>query len=126
MSTHEETPRPSLPRFEEARPLGPQDAAFVQELVAVLERHGNLDRFGLCLLHDHFPLDEGEILTETTDAATRTLHTRVEKANRTRHGKPTQWRFLPGVDHSRRVESPGEPYEVVLLCDPYSGCPPRK
>ncbi|WP_425245461.1 hypothetical protein [Streptomyces sp. NEAU-NA10] len=126
MSTHKETPRPSLPRFEEAEPLGPRDAVFVQELVAVLERHGNLDRFGLCLLHDHFPLAEGEILTETTDAETRTLHTRVEKKSRTKHSKPTQWRFLPGVDHSRRVEFTDDPYEVVLVCDPYSGCPPRK
>ncbi|MFF3504194.1 hypothetical protein [Streptomyces sp. NPDC003247] len=126
MSTHEETPRPSLPRFEEAQPLGPQDAAFVQELVAVLERHGNLDRFGLCLLHDHFPLGEGEILTETTDMEKRTLHTRVEKANRTRHSKPTQWRFLPEVTHSRRVEFTGDPYEVILQCDPYSGCPPQE
>ncbi|GHC59943.1 hypothetical protein GCM10010507_41120 [Streptomyces cinnamoneus] len=27
--------------------------------VAVLDKHGNLDRFGLCLLHDHFRLAAG-------------------------------------------------------------------
>jgi hypothetical protein len=126
LSTHKETPRQSLPRFEEAEPLGPQDAVFVQELVAVLERHGNLERFGLCLLHDHFPLAEDEILAETTDAKTRTLHTRVEKVNKTRHSKPTQWRFLPGVHRLRRAEFDNDLYEVILACDPVSGCPPQE
>ncbi|MFF2812444.1 hypothetical protein ACFVT2_35775 [Streptomyces sp. NPDC058000] len=126
MSTQETNPRSSLPRFEEAEPLGPQDAAFVQDLVAVLERHGNLERFGLCLLHDHFRLAADETLVETTDKESRTLHTRVEKVSATRHNKPSQWRFLPGVHHSRRGEFAGDPYEVILVCDPYSGCPPRK
>ncbi|WP_405480534.1 hypothetical protein [Streptomyces sp. NBC_00009] len=126
MSSQKETPRPVLPRFEEAEPLGLEDAVFVQELAAVLEKHGNLERFGLCLLHDHFPLAEGEILAETTDAETRTLHTRVEKVNQTKHSKPTQWRFLPGVQHSRRAEFDNDPYEVILVCDPSSGCPPQK
>ncbi|MFE0191742.1 hypothetical protein [Streptomyces sp. NPDC058989] len=119
-------PRSGLPPFEEAEPLGPQDAAFVQDLVAVLEKHGNVERFGLCLLHDHFPLAADETLVETTDTERRTLHTHVERASRTRHSKPSQWRFLPGVHHSRRAEFAGEPYEVILVCDPYSGCPPRK
>ncbi|ANZ15561.1 hypothetical protein ACH4YO_19395 [Streptomyces noursei] len=115
-----------LPRFEEAEPLGPQDAQFVQDLIVVLEKHGNLERFGLCLLHEHFPLAPGEILVETTDTETRTLHAHVEEASRTRHSKPSQWRFLTGVDHSRRAEFTGGPYELVMVCDPYSGCPPRK
>lgn len=118
--------RSSLPRFEEAEPLGPQDAAFVQDLVAVLEKHGNLQRFGLCLLHDHFPLAADEILVETTDTETRTLRTNVEKLSQTRHRKSSQWRFLPSVHHSLRTEFAGDPYEVILFCDPYSGCPPRK
>ncbi|MEU4211926.1 hypothetical protein AB0F13_18295 [Streptomyces sp. NPDC026206] len=126
MSTENMKPAPGLPRFEEAEPLGPQDAEFVQDLVAVLEKHGNVERFGLCLLHGHFPLAADEILVETTDAETRTLRTSVEKASRTRHNKPSQWRFLPRVHHSRRAEFAGGPYEVVLVCDPYSGCPPRK
>ncbi|MEU9125631.1 hypothetical protein AB0C96_38365 [Streptomyces sp. NPDC048506] len=118
--------RSSLPRFEEAEPLGPQDAAFVQDLVAVLEKHGNLERFGLCLLHDHFPLAADEVLVEEADVEARTLHTHVEDAGRAGHSKPTQWRFLPGVHHSRRADLAGDPYEVILACDPYSGCPPRR
>ncbi|WP_316759955.1 hypothetical protein [Streptomyces herbicida] len=126
MSIQKKSLRSSLPRFEEAEPLGPHDWAFVQDLVAVLEKHGNLERFGLCLLHDHFSLAVDEILVETTDTEARTLHTHVEKASQTRHKKPSQWRFLPGVHHPRRAEFAGDPYEVVLVCDPYSGCPPRK
>ncbi|MBV6696047.1 hypothetical protein KV557_02765 [Kitasatospora aureofaciens] len=126
MASQARNPRGALPRFEEAEGLGPQDATFVQDLIAVLEKHGNLERFGLCLLHDHFPLAADEILVETNDTEARTLHTRVEKANQTTHSKPTQWRFLPSVHHSRRAEFASDPYEVVLLCDPYSGCPPRK
>lgn len=126
MSSRNINPRSGLPRFEEAEPLGVQDAAFVQDLVAVLEKHGNVERFGLCLLHDHFPLAADETLVETSDAEARTLHTHVEKASQTSHSKPSQWRFLPGVHHSRRAEFAGEPYEVILVCDPYSGCPPRK
>ncbi|MCE0445076.1 hypothetical protein LT493_07985 [Streptomyces tricolor] len=40
-------PRTALPRFEEAEGLGPQDAEFVRDMVAVLAKHGNLNRFGL-------------------------------------------------------------------------------
>lgn len=79
--------RASLPRFEEAQGLGPQDAEFVRDLVAVLARHGNLNRFGLCLLHDHFPLAADEVLVETNDSRARTLYAHVEKADGTRHTK---------------------------------------
>lgn len=115
--------RPVLPSFEDAEGLGPQDAEFVQELIGVLKKHGNLDRFGLCLLHDHFPLGADEVLVETNDPETRTLNTRVEKASRTKHTKPSQWRFLPNVHHSRGVEFEGEPYRAILQCDVISLCP---
>jgi hypothetical protein len=65
MAKRANTQRQALPWFEGAEGLGPQDAKFVQDLVAVLEKHGNLDRFGLCLLHDHFSLGDGEVLVET-------------------------------------------------------------
>ncbi|MDK9498788.1 hypothetical protein QEZ40_003993 [Streptomyces katrae] len=113
--------RKPLPRFEEAEGLGPSDAAFVQDLVDVLEKHGNLDRFGLCLLHDHFPLAADEVIVETNDSATRTLHAHVEKTGRTRHVKPSQWRFAPhGTDCGQG------PYQVVMLCDPLDLCPGRE
>ncbi len=120
------TPRSPLPRFEEAEGLGPQDAAFVRDLVEVLERHGNLDRFGLCLLHDHFPLADDEVLVETNDPAARTLHAHVEKTDRTRHTKASQWRFLPHGDGERPAGFEHGPYEVVQLCTPLDLCPGRR
>ncbi|MFF5701235.1 hypothetical protein ACFY7H_01785 [Streptomyces sp. NPDC012794] len=111
--------RKPLPRFEEAEGLGPSDAAFVRDLVEVFEKHGNLDRFGLCLLHDHFPLGPDEVMVETNDPATRTLHAHVEKKDRTRHVKPSQWRFAP---HGAEPDG-GGPYQVVMLCDPLDLCP---
>ncbi|MFJ9033076.1 hypothetical protein ACIRQP_32050 [Streptomyces sp. NPDC102274] len=113
----------TLPRFEEAKGLGPQDAKFVQDLAVLLEQHGNLDRFGLCLLHDHFALEDGEVLVETNDPEARTLRTQVEKADRTTHAKPSQWQFLPNAGNSSDGESGGEPYRAILLCTPSSGCP---
>lgn len=126
MTDRASTRKQPLPRFEEAEGLGPQDAQFVQDLVAVLEKHGNLDRFGLCLLHEHFPLAAGEVMVESSDPQARTLRTRVEKADRTEHVKPSQWRFLAGVDPSRAHEFEGGPYQAILLCTPLTGCPAEK
>ncbi|MGA3203603.1 MAG: hypothetical protein ABSF12_14045 [Bryobacteraceae bacterium] len=43
----------------------------MKEIREVLERHGALRRFGVCLLHEHFPLADDEILVESTDNDTR-------------------------------------------------------
>ncbi|MGW3268883.1 hypothetical protein [Streptomyces sp. NPDC001056] len=121
--TRTPAPRSPLPRFERAEGLGPEDAEFVRELVAVLEKYGNLDRFGLCLLHDHFPLADDEVLVETNDPAARTLHTHVEKAGETPHTKASQWRFLPHGDGDRRSELEKGSYQVIQLCTPLDLCP---
>lgn len=126
--TELKAPGKALPRFEETEGLGPQDAEFVGDLVAVLEKHGNLDRFGLCLLHDHFPLGEDEVLVETNDPRSRTLRVHVEKADRTKHVKPSQWRFLrhaPEPDSSGAASRQGH-YRVIQLCSPLDLCPGRE
>ncbi|MEU9378160.1 hypothetical protein AB0D94_30980 [Streptomyces sp. NPDC048255] len=114
----ESTARKPLPRFEEAKGLGPSDAEFVRDLVEVLEKHGNLDRFGLCLLHDHFPLAADEVMVEMNDSGTRTLHAHVEETGRTKHVKASQWRFAP-----HGTEPGQDPYQVIMLCDPLDLCP---
>ncbi|MET8946235.1 hypothetical protein ABZX30_22305 [Streptomyces sp. NPDC004542] len=119
--TEATAPRNPLPRFEEAEELGPQDAEFVRDLVAVLAKHGNLDRFGLCLLHDHFPLAADEVLVETNDPRSRTLRSHVEKAGTTRHTKASQWRF---VRHEEAGPAEEGSYRVIQLCTPRSICAP--
>jgi hypothetical protein len=87
--------RGTLPSFDAARPLGLGDERFVAELYELLARHDNIDRFGLCLLHDHFPVASGEILLETNDPAQRTLSLEVAQidALRDENIKVTSWRF---------------------------------
>ncbi|MEU1008801.1 hypothetical protein [Streptomyces sp. NPDC005890] len=118
-------PRNPLPRFEEAEALGPQDAEFVRDLVGVLAKHGNLNRFGLCLLHDHFPLAADEVLVETNDSRARTLHVHVEKAGRTRHLKASQWRFVPHAGREPGTQSPEVSCQEILLCTTLDLCPGR-
>ncbi|GGR55662.1 MULTISPECIES: hypothetical protein [Streptomyces] len=115
--------RAPLPRFEEAEGLGPEDSEFVRDIVAVLAKHGNLDRFGLCLLHDHFPLAADEVLVETNDPRARTLHVQVEKADRTRHAKASQWRFVPHAEREPGAGPGSGAYEEILLCTKLDLCP---
>ncbi|MFI0902461.1 hypothetical protein ACH4TE_02785 [Streptomyces sioyaensis] len=105
-----------LPRFEDAEPLGPQDAEFARDIKAVLEKHDNLDRFGLVLLHDHFSVDSDEVLVETNDPQARTLHVEVEKKGETKHAQPSQWRFVADSEEATTARSDSTPYEVLMLC----------
>lgn len=70
----------ALPVFAEAQPLGEADREFVEEIRAVLVKHSNQERFGLSLLHQHFPVQDDEILLETHDKESREL--RVETVKR--------------------------------------------
>ncbi|MGW9433699.1 hypothetical protein ACWHA1_37995, partial [Streptomyces decoyicus] len=99
-----------------AEPLGPQDAEFARDIKAVLEKHGNLDRFGLVLLHDHFSIDSDEVAVETNDPQARTLHVEVEKKGETKHARPSQWRFVADSEETPTAQSDSTPYEVLMLC----------
>jgi hypothetical protein len=65
----------SLPDITEARPLGAGDERLVADLHEVLVRHDAAGRFGIALLHDHFPVGDDELLMETCDVERRTLTT---------------------------------------------------
>lgn len=62
----------SLPHVREVAPLSDADKPLIDEMTAVLAKHGALGRFGLTLLHRHFDIGDDEILVETTDEAGRT------------------------------------------------------
>ena len=59
--------------------LDESDLPCLSEIREVLLRHNRLDRFGMCLLHSHFPIADDEILLEETDVAARTLTLRPVK-----------------------------------------------
>ncbi|HCL4135296.1 TPA: hypothetical protein N2C61_006461 [Pseudomonas aeruginosa] len=61
----------TLPDVEDVVPRSAADEVIFQEIRAVLERHGALDRFGLMLNHRHFDLQPGEVIFETTDVESR-------------------------------------------------------
>lgn len=62
----------TLPDITEAKPLVSTDKPLVDELVAVLKKHNALDRFGITLLHQHFPISDDEVLVENVDTGART------------------------------------------------------
>jgi hypothetical protein len=62
-------------------PLSEGDEALFDELHAVLKKHGALHRFGVSLLHQHFPIGDSEVLLEATDKQGRIQVTRpVDKS----------------------------------------------
>jgi hypothetical protein len=72
-------PLPSLPDIDEVAPISESDRPCLDEIRAVLAKHGALQRFGIALLHEHFEVTEDEILVETIDVETRTLTSSPEK-----------------------------------------------
>jgi hypothetical protein len=60
-----------FPHISDVEPVGEQDKVVLEEIRAVLERHGALERFGINLIHRHFGLEDGEIILESTDTDRR-------------------------------------------------------
>jgi len=102
--THEEkglgkmAPVLTLPDISEVTPLSDKDQPMIDEIIDVLRRHGNLNRFGLVLLHQHFNLADDEVLVESTDKENRTQTTKPIKKDdlsRMNHTE-TSWRLDTG------------------------------
>lgn len=65
--------RVALPDIDEVSPISDKDRACFNEIREVLRRYNNLDRLGICLLHDHFSISDDEVLLEVCDRESRTL-----------------------------------------------------
>lgn len=89
-----------LAELTEVTPLGEADRACLDALRAVLKQHGSCDRFGITLLHQHFPIAEDEQLIETCDVPERTLTIRPETRRTLPEGRviETSWRFDDTTD----------------------------
>jgi len=68
-----------LPDISEVGPLTAEDMDCMQEIADVLRRRDRLSRFGVTLLHKHFPVMDDEMLVESCDAKARTLTIRPVK-----------------------------------------------
>lgn len=99
---------PQLRDIDEVEPLGPQDKACVDEVRAVLARYDALQRFGLTLLHDHFPVADDEVLVEEIDVESRILVSRPEKISPDDRAVETSWRLddMTGMARCRTVCKP--------------------
>jgi len=89
-----------LAHVDEVVPFDPaRDGAVFDRLAMRLVTRKAHDTFGLCLLHTHFDLDDGEIVWERIDRATNTLHTEVRdlEAALADGGRPTSWRCVAGA-----------------------------
>lgn len=62
-----------LPDISEVGPVTAEDMECMQEIAEVLRRRDRLERFGVTLMHKHFPVAEDEMLVESCDPQTRTL-----------------------------------------------------
>lgn len=95
---HERKKMKTLPDITEAKPLGSADKPLVDELVALLKKHNALDRFGITLLHQHFPISEDEVLVENVDTGARTQLIRPMKKNElgSLNYTETSWRLDSG------------------------------
>jgi hypothetical protein len=61
----------AFPDLLHAESFGDDDRALVADLHAVLKSHDAIGRFGITLLHSHFPVGSDEILLEETNVAAR-------------------------------------------------------
>lgn len=86
----------AIPDISAVPPLSDKDADCFRELRDVLARHNCLDRFGINLIHSHFPLAEDEVLVEDVDAANRTLTVRPMKKGIVPPSVETQWQLSTG------------------------------
>lgn len=71
----------TLPDIADVRPVDQADLSCLLAIREVLERHGAIGRFGVNLLHDHFPIGADEILLEVCDPDTRTLTIRPGRSS---------------------------------------------
>ena len=89
----------TLPDISVVSPLSEQDASCIADVVEVLRKHDCLTRFGLTLLHQHFPVADEEVLMETCDPENRTLT--IQPAPKSELGSQqyieTSWRLDTGT-----------------------------
>ncbi|PIC03678.1 hypothetical protein CS060_13935 [Anoxybacillus flavithermus] len=90
--------------------LNEEEKALFSEIYKVMEKYKHLDRkFGLSLVHSHFPMSDGEVLYETHDVEARTLKLEVIDKNKASQSKNTiisQWQF----------DGDGNPVPTMYCC----------
>ncbi len=109
-----------VPHISEVDALSPDDRACLEDVRAVLARHGRLDKFGVALLHHHFPLDDTEVFVESIDLVGRTLTaTATPVAALAGDMIETMWRFGSDEGDVRPVMQCQEGSPAHEISDPH-------
>jgi len=66
-------PYTALKDIDAVDPFTDDDRETLDLIREVLRKRNAIDRFGVTLLHDHFEVNDDEVLVETCDPVTRTL-----------------------------------------------------
>lgn len=100
----------SVANIKDIQPLRAEERECIEEIRTILENHNCLNRFGLCLLHEHFPLEDDEILKESCDEKNRTLTIKPVKKSLIKDMKTieTSWNLTTGLP--------------LIKCDEYHKC----
>lgn len=82
-------------------PVNPNDVKCFSIIYNVLEAFGYTDRFGICLLHKHFDIDEDEVIVEGSGEGDRSTLLEVIKRN-TEDMIPSAYALKNGTIHVER------------------------
>ena len=111
-----------LPYIDDVVPFNEKDHELMKEMKVLLAKHNALNRFGITLLHDHFPISEEEEMVEFQDSQNQTLTAKpMSKAKLAEMPitlMETQWRLdVPNVlamATMKCVKHQGNRHEVVV------------
>ena len=89
-----------IKHIDDIEQLNDSDYDVISELGDVLRRHGLEDKFGVCLLHKHFDMNDGDRMFEETDHENEILVSRKVSSDsyRAEDSIETMWRFSKGID----------------------------
>ena len=101
--------------FGDTAPLSDDDEAVLAGIAERLQAHGKMDRFGVRLIRNPLELTEHELLHETCDSATRTLHCTVGERDAMLADQNTiqtawKWRVVQGAT------------DAIVMQDCTAGC----
>jgi hypothetical protein len=96
-----------LKDIDDVEPLNDADRQCLEVIRYVLEKHRKLARFGVMLIHEHFELEDDEVLVEFTDDRQRTLFIKPVKRSEVGRSIETNWIFA------------GDGIEAVTRCVVY-------
>lgn len=99
-----------LRHIADVRPIDDDDGPILSEIRDVMEKHNCLDRFGITLLHNHFELDDDEVMMETTDLDRREHLVRPMKLRELQEAGIVAQSTVIGFDKAG--------YRQICGCDP--------